>query len=135
MKLLHFTNEKFDQFDPKKLGTATVERQDDYDICMDISNFGFCFVAPKDAKALLNTYGDDFGKYIAVCEFNADKNNNFESTYDIFEEWVDRDGAEAVKAELKDEGAEYLYLDNGSFVEIIPLDISKVKIEAWKENK
>ena len=135
MKLLHFTNSKFDKFDPKRLGESTIDRQDDYDACMDISNFGFCFVAPKDAKALLNTYGDDFGKYIAVCEFNADKNNNFESAYDDFVEWIERDGVDAVKAELRYEGAEFIYLWNGEFSEIVPLDLEKVEIKEWKENK
>lgn len=135
MKLLHFTNEKFDRFDPEKLGSATIERQDDYDAFVDVSNFGFCFVRPEDEAYLVGTYGKDFGKYIAVCDFDADKNNSFESTYDDFVAWVDRDGTDAVKSELKDEGVEYLYLDNGNFVEIIPLNINKVKIEAWKENK
>lgn len=135
MELLHFANEKFSQFDTKMLGTATIARQDDYDAFVDVSNFGFCFVRPEDETTLVETYGNDFGKYIADCDFDADENNNFESVYDDFVNWVERDGVESVKAQLKDEGIEYLYLDNGSFVEIIPLDISKVKIKAWRENK
>jgi hypothetical protein len=94
-----------------------------------VSSFGFCFVEEDAIDALTECYGDDFGAHLAECEF--DGSENFDSTYDDFTAWIARDGIEAVRAQLEEDGIEFLNLWNGNFNEIIVLDSSLVRINEW----
>ncbi|WP_312636856.1 hypothetical protein [Oscillibacter sp.] len=129
MTLYHFSNSKFDSFNSSLLGNATVERASDYDDTMIVSRFGFCFIEEDEIEALENVYGEDFGAHLAECEF--DGSENFDSTYDDFCAWVERDGEDSVRSCLAEDGIEYLCLWNGAFNEIIVLDSSKVQILNW----
>ena len=129
MTLYHFSNSKFDRFDSSFLGNATVERASDYEDTMIVSRFGFCFIEEDEIEALEHAYGEDFGAHIAECEF--DGRENFDSTYDDFCAWVLRDGEEAVRACLAEDGIDYLRIWNGCFHEFIPMDISSVQILSW----
>ncbi|MEG1758740.1 MAG: hypothetical protein RR235_09860 [Oscillospiraceae bacterium] len=133
MTLCHFSNERFNAFDNARLGYATVSRSSDNDETMAVSSFGFCFVEEEDIEALIQCYGADFAKYIATCDVDCSQNNNYDSTWDNFCEWIERDGAESVREQLNDDGIEYLRLWNGCFNEIIVMDAFSVKIEKWNK--
>ncbi len=129
MTLYHFSNARFSMFDASFLGAATIERGSDNEDTMAISTFGFCFVDTSDKDALEAVYGEDFGAYVATCEF--DGSENYDSTWSDFCDWISRDGIAAVRECLENDGVEFLRLDNGSFNEIIPLNAADVTIINW----
>lgn len=128
MTIYHFTNNKFDEFDTSKLGMASAERcvSDEME---SISAFGFCFIEEENLETFTELFGDDFGEHLAECELYGSE--NFDSTYDDFVAWIERDGADAVRECLENDGVDFLRLHNGNFEEIIPLHMDNVEIIDW----